>query len=147
MANNQAPFAAHTLVELHVEDFKPIIAYYKKLGFTVSWMRQPEGFKGYLVLKLDHNVLCFWAGNQEVYKQRYFSRFPRNSKRGYGVELVLMVDDVEAYYQKVKSVANVFEPLQERPWGLKDFRCVDPAGFYLRFTDKHNILDNRYAVK
>ncbi|MGF7229044.1 MAG: VOC family protein [Candidatus Saccharibacteria bacterium] len=144
---NEQPFPVHTLLELHVEDFEPIKDYYQKLGFEVSWMRLSEGFKGYLVLKLDHNVLCFWAGNKHVYEHKYFSQFPKDSKRGYGVEIVLMVDNVESYYQRVKDAANVFEPLEMQPWGLKDFRCVDPAGYYLRFTDKHNILDNKYAVE
>ena len=26
--------------------------------------------------------------------------------------------------------------LQDRPWGLKDFRILDPAGYYLRITDR-----------
>jgi len=85
---NKQPFSAHTLIELHVEDFEPIKSYYKNLGFEVAWTRQPEGFKGYLVLKLDHNVLCFWAGNEHVYEQEYFSLFPKDSKRGFGVEIV-----------------------------------------------------------
>jgi len=56
-----------------------------------------------------------------------------------------MVDDVETYYENVKDIANIYEPLTMRPWGLKDFRCTDPAGFYLRFTDKHDILDSNNA--
>lgn len=142
-----APFPAFNLVELHVPDFEVIKAYYQSMGFDIVWERPPEGFKGYLVVRLDHNVLCFWAGNEHVYEQEYFSHFPRDSKRGYGVELVLMVDDIDAYYDKVKDIANVFEPLQLRPWKLRDFRCVDPAGYYLRFTSKHNILDSSNAVK
>ena len=145
--DNETLFPVHTLIELQVEDFEPIRSYYEKLGFEVKWVRPPEGFKGYLVLKLDHNILCFWGGNEHVSEQQYFAQFPKNSPRGYGVEIVLMVDDVESYYAKVKEVANIFEPLRMRPWGLNDFRCVDPAGFYLRFTSKHDILDNKYAVK
>lgn len=144
---NQAPFPLHNGVELHVDDFKPILAYYKKLGFDTQWMRQPEGYKGYLVVRLGHNVLCFWPGNKEVYKQSYFSQFPKGTKRGYGVELKIMVDDVQAYYKKVKGVANVVSPLKKQPWGLWDFRCVDPAGYYLCVTEKHNILDPKYAVE
>jgi hypothetical protein len=26
------------------------------------------------------------------------------------------------------------EPLTDRPWGLRDFRVVDPDGYYLRVT-------------
>lgn len=141
------PFPAQNLVELHVTDFEVIKDYYQKMGFEIVWERPPEGFKGYLVIKLDHNVLCFWAGNEHVFEQDYFKQFPQSSKRGYGVELVLMVDDINAYYEKVKDMANVYEPLQLRPWQLWDFRCTDPAGYYLRFTSKHNILDSSNAVK
>lgn len=143
----ETPFPSQTLLELHVKDFEPIKDYYQKLGFSVEWLREPEGFKGYMIVRLDQNVLCFWGGNQQVYEQDYFKQFPKDSPRGYGVEIVLMVEDIDKYYEKVKDVANVFEDLRDRPWGLRDFRCVDPAGFYLRFTTKHDILNDQYAVK
>ena len=28
------------------------------------------------------------------------------------------------------------EDLRARPWGLRDFRVLDPAGYYLRITDR-----------
>lgn len=136
-----------TLIELHVEDFEIIKTYYQKLGFEIVWEREPEGFKGYLVIKLGQNIICFWAGNSKVFEQEYFKQFPKVSKRGYGVEIVLMVANVEQYYEKVKDIANIVEPLQLRPWGLKDFRCADLAGYYLRFTGNHDILNRRYAVE
>jgi len=58
-----------------------------------------------------------------------------------------MVKDIEKYFELIKTKVKVFETLQNRPWGLKDFRVVDPFGFYLRFTSQHNILDSKYAVK
>lgn len=136
-----------TLLELHVEDFGPIKQYYQALGFEIAWEREPEEKKGYLVMHLHDNILCFWAGNQHVYKQSYFKRFPKDTPRGYGVEIVIMVDDIDAFYESHKDTANVSEPLTMQPWGLKDFRAVDPAGFYLRFTSKHDILDNSNAIK
>lgn len=81
-------------------------------------------------------------GNESVYEQSSFKRFPRNTNRGYGVEIVLMVADVEAYYESVKSFASVVGPLSLRPWGLKDFRIEDPFGYYIRVTSLHNILDD-----
>src|SRR3989338_1184130 len=141
------PAQNNVLLELHVPDFEKVKEYYGKLGFEVIWERKPEGFKGYLILKMGDNILCFWAGNENVYEQSYFKRFPKNTKRGYGVEIVIMVDDVEEYYSKVKGFANVVEELVLRPWGLKDFRVEDPFGYYLRITSYHNILDNNNAVK
>lgn len=117
----ETPAKNYALLELHVSDFRPVIDFYNKLGFKEVWQRTPEGFKGYLVLKKEDNILCFWAGNEMVWEQDF--------------------------YNQVKNFANVIEPLQKRPWGLVDFRIEDPFGFYLRFTELHNILDFKYAVK
>lgn len=141
------PAQNNVLLELHVPDFEKVKEYYGKLGFKVIWERKPEGFKGYLILKMGNNILCFWAGNEHVYEQHYFKRFSKDTKRGYGVEIVIMVDDVEEYYSKVRRFANVVEKLTLQPWGLKDFRLEDPFGYYLRITTYHNILDDSNAVK
>jgi hypothetical protein len=31
---------------------------------------------------------------------------------------------------------RVVEPIRTQPWGLRDFRIVDPDGYYLRVTTK-----------
>ena len=61
------PAQNNVLVELHVPDFGKVKDYYGRLGFEVIWERKPEGKKGYLVLKMQDNILCFWAGNEHVY--------------------------------------------------------------------------------
>jgi len=114
-------------IELHVEDFE-------------------ARFKGYLVMEMNGNVLCFWGGNEYVFKQPYFERFSKDTPRGYGVELVIEVKDIKQFYEAVKDGANVAESLVKQPWGLWDFRAVDPAGYYLRFTSEHDILDPSNAV-
>jgi len=54
-----------------------------------------------------------------------------------GIELVLEVDDVMAEYARVVALGwPVEEPLQQRPWGLTDFRVLDPGGHYLRITNR-----------
>lgn len=136
----------NTLVELHVEDFEPIRSYYTALGFTVAWEHPASGFDGYLVMQMEGNILCFWAGNQEVYNQPHFKQFPKDTPRGYGVEVVICIADVQQYYERVKNAANVVEPITKQPWGLYDFRAVDPAGYYLRFTSLHNILHANNTV-
>lgn len=129
------------LLELHVPDFKKVKEFYKKLGFKIVWERKPEAEKGYLVLKMDNNILCFWPGNNEVWNKSYFKKFPKNSKRGYGVEIIIMVKNVKKFYKKVKSFVKIVDDYQIQPWGLEDFRIEDPFGYYLRFTEIHNILD------
>lgn len=135
-----------TLIELHVPDFEPIKNYYQTLGFEIVWQERGQGSNNYLVLKLQDNILCFWPGNSHVYEQPYFKKFPKDTPRGYGVEIVIMVETIDDFYEQHKDHANVVEPLVLRPWGLKDFRAADPAGYYLRFTSKHDILDPKNAV-
>lgn len=54
-----------------------------------------------------------------------------------GVELVLEVDDAAAERDRVVAAGwPLEEDLQDRPWGLTDFRILDPAGYYLRITDR-----------
>jgi len=144
---DKTPASNHLQLELHVPDFGPVKDYYSKLGFEIVWENPPKADEGYLVMKMDSTIICFWPGREDVYKQSYFKRFPKDTPRGYGVELVIMVDDIESYYKKVKDFANVVDPLILRPWGSKDFRTADPFGYYLRFTSKHNILDDSNAIE
>ena len=52
-----------------------------------------------------------------------------------GVELVLEVDDLHADLDRVTSAGwPLEEDLTVRPWGLSDFRLLDPAGYYWRLT-------------
>lgn len=54
-----------------------------------------------------------------------------------GVELVLEVDDVVAERDQITAAGwPLAEDLRDRPWGLRDFRVLDPAGYYLRITDR-----------
>ena len=54
-----------------------------------------------------------------------------------GVELVLEVDDLDAELERVRmSGWPIAEQLEERPWGLRDFRLIDPSGYYLRLTNR-----------
>lgn len=53
-----------------------------------------------------------------------------------GVEIVLEVDDVRAEHDLVVAAGwKIEEPLRGQPWGLTDFRVLDPSGYYLRVTD------------
>lgn len=135
-----------TLVELHIPDFEIAKEFYNKLEFQICWERIPEGKKGYLVLALDQNTLCFWGGNESIYDQTYFKSFPDSAPRGIGVELVFQVQDFDQYYERISRRVSILEPRAMQPWGLEDFRVVDPFGYYLRFTTPHDVRDWQYAV-
>lgn len=134
------------LIELHVDDFNKVKDFYGSLGFEVIWEREPEDFKGYLVLKRGNCILCFWGGNEKIREQKYFKQFPQSTKRGYAVEIVIIIEDIESFYTNVSRFVKISEHLTHRAWGLRDFRIEDPFGFYIRFTEPHNILDPGNAV-
>jgi len=60
-----------------------------------------------------------------------------DSRRGIGVEIVLEVDDVVSIYKQVKrSGYPIYAEINDRPWGLTDFRLIDPDGYYIRITSR-----------
>lgn len=52
-----------------------------------------------------------------------------------GVEIVIEVADVAGERDHVAARWPIEEDLIARPWGLRDFRVLDPAGYYLRVTE------------
>ena len=61
---------------------------------------------------------------------------PRGAeRRGLGVEIVVMVDDIEAAHRQATTADPAkLSPLVRQPWGLTDFRVTDPDGYYVRLT-------------
>lgn len=132
------------LVELSVPDFKLAKDFYSKLGFMIVWEEKPKGMNGYLVMQREKSVLCFFCGNEQVYQHPYFKRFPKTTIRGYGVELAIPMNQIDAYYKDVVEKIpkdSIVQPLQMKPWGNKDFRLVDPFGYYLRINEPQQITE------
>ena len=134
--------ASDILLELHVPDFELTKKFYKDLGFRVVWEKKSEQKNGYLVMRRGESILNFYCGNKHVYKQTYFRRFSKNTKRGYAVEIIIPIDDIKKFYKIVsrKYNSNIVEPLKLR-FDKPDFRMLDPFGFYLRFVEKYNWVD------
>jgi len=129
------------VLELHVPNFDEVKDFYSKLGFEVI-SEEPVGKElGYLVMKrkdsLGDTIINFYGGDEKVYNHNFFKDFPKETKRGYEVEITIPVGDIKTYYQKVLPdiKARLVQDLTLKRWGKKDFRIVDPFGFYLRFTE------------
>lgn len=61
----------------------------------------------------------------------------RTAERGLGVEIVVelaTIDAVRASRARAEAAGLSPSPLERQPWGLSDFRVVDPDGYYLRVT-------------
>jgi predicted enzyme related to lactoylglutathione lyase len=119
-------------LEPFVEDMGESVNFYRRvLGFEV--VREEPG--DYASLRSGDVMLGIGPVAKLPETGGYFTRSIASQRRGLGVEIVMEVDDLSAAHRRVLDSAHpVFEPPQQRPWGLWDFRIVDPDGYYLRFT-------------
>ncbi len=124
-------------IELHVPDFKKIKKFYSQLGFNIILEEPIKKRLGYLVMQRQGTKINFYGGDRRVYKQSFFKHFPKETKRGYEVEITIPINNIEKYYRKVlpSIKKSLTQKLELKRWGKKDFRLVDPFGFYLRFTE------------
>lgn len=54
-----------------------------------------------------------------------------------GVEIVLEVEAIREERDRIVATGwRLDEDLQDRAWGLVDFRLLDPAGYYVRVTHR-----------
>lgn len=122
------------LMTLRIEIFParlgPTVSFYTGvLGFVVV---RREGTDGDGYVALQRGTVQVGAATRAAHVADLGHRRPPT-----GVELVLEVDDVEAELERVRAAGwPVEEELSLRPWGLRDFRLLDPNGYYLRVTGR-----------
>jgi lactoylglutathione lyase len=123
-------------IELFVADLDRSIRFYElALGFTLERREQDYASmrRGQAVLGLAVVTKLPPDGPGPGFTQTRVA-----NERGAGVEIVLEVEDLdEAYAGFERAGERVAEPIRTQPWGLRDFRLVDPDGYYLRVTTKH----------
>lgn len=139
------PVRNNLVLELHVPDFGSARQFYALFGFEeLSYDPTSGGGSdlGYLVLRRRDNagdtMLNFFGDKEKVSKHAHFCEFPADTPRGYGVEVTIVVSDVVGLWEQVRerlSDASISQPLMMKRWGKRDFRVVDPFGFYVRFTE------------
>lgn len=135
------------IIELHVPDFNKIKEFYSYLGFKTIMEHVPAEQPGYLVLKRKSNIgdtlLNFYGGDDRVYNQSFFKQFPRKTLRGYATEITIPVSNIDLEYKKVKNtiptaIVRELAELTDINVKWKDFRIVDPFGYYVRITELIN---------
>jgi len=123
-------------LELFVADLEPSVAWYVEvLGFGP--VRADRSYasvqRGDVVLGLGPTAKLPPDGTGPGHTRASVRRGP-----GAGVEVVLELDDPAAVDAAAARVADkgwpLAEPVTDRPWGLPDFRVVDPDGYYVRVT-------------
>ena len=136
------------IIELHVPDLVTVKNFYSKLGFKISMEdKLNEKNLGYLTMTredgLGNTMLNFYGGDERVYEQSFFKQFPKDTKRGYATEVTIVIDDIESVYKLAydnlkDNIVRELNELEDHDHVWKDFRMVDPFGFYLRFTELIN---------
>ncbi|HUW72097.1 MAG TPA: hypothetical protein VMV66_02855 [Candidatus Humimicrobiaceae bacterium] len=133
------------VIELHVPDLEMVKGFYSKLGFEITLDdKLNEKELGYLTMTrkdpLGNTMLNFYGGDGRVYSQSFFKQFPKDTKRGYATEITITTGDIEKIYKKASrelkdNIARELKELKDHGHKWKDFRMVDPFGFYIRFTE------------
>jgi catechol 2,3-dioxygenase-like lactoylglutathione lyase family enzyme len=126
-------------VELFVKQPLATVAFYERLlGFKLE--RHGDGY-----WSLRNGRVTIGVGAAEgLAPDHHFVRPSAGaSARGVGVELVLELPSAEAVdtvferiHLDVEAAGGQVEPVSDRAWGLRDFRVIDPDGYYIRVTHR-----------
>lgn len=141
-----SPIRNNLILELHVPSFAPAREFYGLFGFEeISYDPASDDGKsglGYLVLRrkdsIGDTLLNFYGDREGVWRHRHFRNFPTDTPRGYGVEITIPVDDIQKLWDEISPKLDqrrISQPLETKRWEKRDFRLVDPYGFYVRFTE------------
>ena len=119
-------------LELFVADVQASADFYTGvLGFVLA-----QDDPSYTVVRAGEVLIALGPYNA-LPGSHHFQPEIGAQRLGLGTEIVLEVDDVENLYDAVAETGYpISSELQQRPWGLTDFRVVDPDGYYLRPTSR-----------
>jgi catechol 2,3-dioxygenase-like lactoylglutathione lyase family enzyme len=120
-------------VELCVSDFEQSITWFENiLGFRVV-AREADDYaelsRGETSIQLAPDDAPYWASERP--------RLLPPGQRGSGVEIVLLVDKVDAVYrQAMQAQADIVRPLADYPWHMRQFWMRHPDGYLIRPAQK-----------
>lgn len=140
-----ATVSNNLVLELHIPNFGQAREFYKLFWFyEIHYDPTSGGWStlGYMVLRRDDALwethINFYGDHEKVAEHAHFKDFPTDTPRGYGVEVTVVVSDVEKLRDEVKDSVDpkhISQPLTLKRRGKKDFRVIDPFWFYIRFTE------------
>ena len=96
--------------------------YVDGLGFQIDWQHQFEpGLPIFAGVSLDGRAL-------------FLTEHTGDCEPGGAAYIV--VDDVDALYERIRTRVKVHEPPEEAPWGVREMLVIDPDGNRLRFANQ-----------
>ena len=115
-AHDKSTSIGQPVPELPVADVEHSQKHYKDaLGFEIGW------------LYADRQIGAVSRDNVAIFFRRKQPPFEP------AVHWIL-APDIDATYQELRTLgANIVDPLQEKPWGLRQFTVQDPDGHLFHF--------------
>ena len=112
-----------------MSDFEQSITWFEHvLGFRVVAREAHE----YAELSRGETSLQLAADDAPYWKPER-PRLPPPGQRGSGVEIVLLVDNVDAVYRQAQQArADIVRPLADYPWHMRQFWVRHPDGYLIR---------------
>ena len=124
---------ARVRFELFVRDRERSIRFYEHaLGFT---RERKNRWNSSRYTQIVNGSACIGLCPLASLPANHYFRAATSDRLGVGTEIVFEVDDLPAYARRAQLVDAIFEPIARRPWGLRDFRVIDPDGYYIRVTE------------
>ncbi|MBM3262481.1 MAG: cold shock domain-containing protein [candidate division Zixibacteria bacterium] len=129
--------AVQLQVNLAVSDLSRSVGFYvQTLGF-----RQVAEHPGYTLVQRGALVLGLKMDDL-LWHPALKDRSASDLVRGVGTELVLEVSDIDEFHAAIQNAGLVIqEPLREQPWGARDFRLLDPDGYYWRISSPRQLTE------
>ena len=119
-------------VELFVPDVAQAVRFYTEaLGFHLH-RTDPEGSDSpeFALTSLGSAVFMFMKETHYTGGREHLA-----ADRGEGVDIRIVVDDVDAFYTRTREAGMLLlHVIGDREYGLRDFIVRDPFGFRLRFA-------------
>ncbi len=116
-------------VEICVSDFAQSIAWFENvLGFRVV-AREGNDYaelsRGETTIQLAADDAPYWSSES--------AHFLPPGQRGSGVEIILLVDNIDAVYQQARQArADIVRPIADYPWHMRQFWLRHPDGYLIR---------------
>jgi catechol 2,3-dioxygenase-like lactoylglutathione lyase family enzyme len=132
-AEREQEMSKTSWVEICVSDFEQSITWFEHiLGFRVV-ARDADDYaelsRGETSLQLAPDHAPYWASERP--------RLLPPGQRGSGVEIVLLVDNVDAVYRQAQQArADIVRPLADYPWHMRQFWVRHPDGYLIRPAQK-----------
>lgn len=115
-------------LELFTDDLERLVDFYTTVMGFAPVRNEPQNGYAVLVRGAVELGILVWSADGDQSAAR---------RPPVGAEIVIEVDDIKAERNAVVAAGGrLEEDLVTRPWGLRDFRLVDPDGYYLRITNR-----------